>query len=98
MIGLGVQILTIESITEAIMGDLNLRNNFISTLRSMIAEVIDEPEIEYTTFRLRACLHDLKYMAKIDVLPMIIGKTDFLEQLILSLLAFHFCDSSERPT
>jgi len=44
------------------------------------------------------CLHDLKYMAKIDVLPMIIGKTDFLEQLILSLLAFHFCDSSERPT
>jgi len=46
MIGLGVQILTIESITEAIMGDPNLRNNFISTLRSMIAEVIDDPEIE----------------------------------------------------
>lgn len=37
-------------------------------------------------------------MAKQEVLPIIISETDFLEQLILSLKAFHFCDHSERPT
>jgi hypothetical protein len=85
-----VQILTIESITEKIMLDPNLRNNYIASLRTLITEVIADPNTELNSFRLFNIIHDLKYMAKKDVLPLIISKTDFVEQLILSLHAFHF--------
>ncbi len=70
---MGVQILTIESITERIMSEPNLRCNFISTIRELIGDMIANPEKEINSLRLLTTIHDLKYMAKIDVLPMIIG-------------------------
>jgi hypothetical protein len=35
--------------------------------------MIANPEKEINSLRLLTTIHDLKYMAKIDVLPMIIG-------------------------
>jgi hypothetical protein len=74
-----VQILTIESITEKIMLDPNLRINYINTLRDLIGNIIADPNIEINSIRLFTLIHDLKYMAKKDVLPLIISQTDFVE-------------------
>jgi hypothetical protein len=37
-------------------------------------------------------------MVKPAILRFVVKETDFLEQLIMSLLPFHFFDCSERPT
>lgn len=80
------------------MLDPLLRNNYITTLRDLISECIADPLAGISFMKLQYMIHDLKYMAKVDVLPLIIGQTDFLEQLILSLHAFHFSDCCVRPT
>lgn len=74
-----MQILTIESITEKIMLDPNLRINFITTLRDLIGNIITDPNIDINSSRLFTSIYDLKYMAKKDVLPIIISQTDFVE-------------------
>jgi hypothetical protein len=61
------------------MLDRNLRENYITTLRELIGEVVADPNVEINSIRLFTINHDLKYMAKKDVLPIIISKTDFVE-------------------
>lgn len=78
------------------MRDPNLRKSIISTLRSLLANAIAEPE-ENHTIQLFTCLSDLKFMAKSEVLPVIIKETNFLEELIRCLVLFHFSDCQIRP-
>ena len=61
------------------MLDPNLRINYITTLRDLIGNIIADPNIEINSIRLFTLIHDLKYMAKKDVLPIIISQTDFVE-------------------
>ena len=71
MAQLGVQILTMDSVTSRIFQDLTLGANVPHTLSTMLQEFLDCDEAEQTRkyYNLRYFRFDLKYIAKPDLMP-----------------------------
>lgn len=83
MASLGVQILTMDSVTSRIFKDETLCAIVSETLASFIKELVDskamDQQIYYNTMYLR---FDLKYIAKPALMPQLVQETSIVENLM----------------
>lgn len=82
LISIGVQLLTIDSITLQIMRDKGLRDQIVETNINAWRKLIEEPKDSTARWNVYMMAADLKYMAKPATLPAIIQETDFVERMI----------------
>ena len=99
MAQLGVQILTMDSVTSRIFKDLQLTDTVSTTVRQFIEQLIEEKAREQTTFyQCRFLRYDLKYIAKPDLMQQLISETTLVEDFMDAVSQFHFSDSQSNST
>ena len=95
---LGVQILTMDSVTSRIIADPVLCQMVPDTLKSFIKEFIDSMAGEdgenhktlSALYQVKFLRYDLKYIAKPDLMPQLVETTTLIEDLIDGLALFQF--------
>jgi len=99
MAQLGVQILTMESVTSRIFRDATLTKMVSDTLASFLKELIDEQASnQLTSYSCQFLRYDLKYLAKPDVMAQIVSETSLVEDLLEAVSQFNFTDAQANST
>ena len=100
MSSLGVHILSMTSVTSRIVKDAKLCKELTNTLHTQIHEFVTNPDEGERSKRLTDFLHlihDIKYIAKPELLPEIISNTTIVEDMLAAIKEFHFADTCARP-
>lgn len=61
-----------------------------------LTKLIDKSDRE-SFFRMSYLIHDLKYMCKPLVAPIVVSQTDLLQQLLAVVKQLHFVDACSQP-
>ena len=88
-----------DSVTSRIFSDPALSQVLAQTLASMVKDLLDtrgqDPKMLYTCRYFR---YDLKYIAKPDLMPLLVQDTSVLEDLIEAVHQLHFADVQKNTS
>lgn len=85
LLHIGVQILTIESITIKLLVEDEVGVCFIEALETVLKNTVAKPEDRTGLVKNYLIAADFKYMAKESILPRIVRETKFVDRLIKAM-------------
>jgi len=95
---LGVQVLTCEPISIDLFQDPGLVKSLVDVFKKLNQELLSDALEENSIHKLLMHCIDLKYLAKPLVLPTIVKKSNFVDELIWVMASWHFIDACTLPT
>ena len=96
---LGVQILTMDSITSRILQDRVLCLNLSSVLHAALEDLLGQADqLNQKLYMCFYLAHDFKYIAKPGIMPQLIGQTVIIDQMLEAMSLFHLKDVQVMPT
>ena len=92
MASLGVQILTMDSVTSRIFRNTTLTKTVSDTVALFVKKLIKTKADKSAFYQCRFLRYDLKYLAKPAIMDQIVSETSLVQDLLEASFKFHFSD------